>query len=238
MEGYYDIHTHIVPGVDDGSKNIGESLEMIKQMREQGVMTIIATPHYPDSKSEKIKDSFNELKKNVNEKYPDMRIYLGNEILNGSGIIDDLKSGKVLTLAESRYVLVEFLPGDSQKKIYSSLRQYIMNGYIPVIAHIERYESAYKDFDFLDEVINMGAYIQMNTESLTGKIFDRRAAHCRKLLVNGYVHLLGSDCHGTKVRKPFMKSAFSKLSADFIESDRAKKILFENPEKILENKYI
>lgn len=81
----YDLHTHIIPGVDDGSDSLEESLEMIRQMREQGVLNIVATPHYPDGQSEKINDAFILLKEKVNELYPDMKLYLGNELLNWSG---------------------------------------------------------------------------------------------------------------------------------------------------------
>lgn len=238
VNSYYDIHTHIVPGVDDGAGSLEESMEMIRQMREQGVLNIIATPHYPDSKTEKIRDAFDMLKKSVEDKYPDMKLYLGNELLNGPEIIEALENKKALTIADTKYILVEFLPGDSQRKIYSALREYILKGYIPIVAHVERYEALHKNYDFLDEIINMGVYIQMNTESFTGGMFDRRAAYCRKLLENGYIHFLGSDCHGAERRKPLMKDAIGKLKPGFVNSRLAEKILFENPMNMLEGKYI
>ena len=238
VKAYFDIHTHIVPGVDDGADSLEESLEMISQMREQGVLNIVATPHYPDGKTEKIKDAFAMLKKSVEDKYPDMKLYLGNELLNGPGVIEALKDKTALTIAGTKYILVEFLPSDSQRKIYSALREYILEGYIPIVAHVERYEALHKNYDFLDEIINMGAYIQMNTESLVGGMFDRRAAYCRKLLENGYIHFLGSDCHGAEKRKPLMKHAIEKLKPGFVNSKLAEKILFENPIKMLDGKYI
>lgn len=238
VKAYFDIHTHIVPGVDDGADSLEESLEMISQMREQGVLNIVATPHYPDGKTEKIKDAFDMLKKSVEDKYPDMKLYLGNELLNGPGVIEALKDKKALTIAGTKYILVEFLPSDSQRKIYSALREYILEGYIPIVAHVERYEALHKNYDFLDEIINMGAYIQMNTESLVGGMFDRRAAYCRKLLENGYIHFLGSDCHGAQKRRPLMKHAIEKLKPGFVNSKLAEKILFENPIKMLDGKYI
>lgn len=238
VKAYFDIHTHIVPGVDDGADSLEESLEMISQMREQGVLNIVATPHYPDGKTEKIKDAFDMLKKSVEDKYPDMKLYLGNELLNGPGVIEALKDKKALTIAGTKYILVEFLPGDSQRKIYSALREYVLEGYIPIVAHVERYEALHKNYDFLDEIINMGAYIQMNTESLVGGMFDRRAAYCRKLLENGYIHFLGSDCHGAQKRRPLMKHAIEKLKPGFVNSKLAEKILFENPIKMLDGKYI
>lgn len=238
VKAYFDIHTHIVPGVDDGAESLEESLEMISQMREQGVLNIVATPHYPDGKTEKIKDAFDMLKMSVEDKYPDMKLYLGNELLNGPGVIEALKNKTALTIAGTKYILVEFLPSDSQRKIYSALREYILEGYIPIVAHVERYEALHKNYDILDEIINMGAYIQMNTESLVGGMFDRRAAYCRKLLENGYIHFLGSDCHGAEKRKPLMKHAIEKLKPGFVNSKLAEKILFENPIKMLDGKYI
>lgn len=238
MSSYYDIHTHIVPEVDDGSESIEESMEMLRQMCEQGVSNIVATPHYPDGDSKNIKQMFQKLQECAKEKYPDIKLYLGNEILDGPGVIDALKDGRALTIAGTRYILVEFLPKDSSRKIYASLREYISNGYIPIVAHIERYENVCKNPDFLDEIIKMGAYIQMNTSSLVGNIFNRQAAQCRKLLTNGYIHFLGSDCHGAKIRKPFMKDIAKSLNAEFLDSNLAKKILYDNPAKMLEDKYI
>ena len=240
--GFYDIHTHILPGVDDGSKSPDESKHMLQMAYDQGVRHIVATPHFSvkgdNHPVDELKEKLALLQKQADEIDHSFTVSLGNELLNGPGMVEELQKGHALTMAGTRYILVEFLPSDKYQVLYHSLHEYIMAGYIPIIAHMERYEALYKNYDHIEELAKMGCYFQMNTESIVGGLFDRHAAYCRKLLMNGYVHFLGSDCHGANRRKPLMKDAIEKLKLEFVNSSLAEKILFENPIKMLEGKYI
>ncbi len=243
MTNYYDIHTHILPGVDDGSEDLEESAAMLKMAYDEGIMHIIATPHFEvgnrvNASKEVLEAALAKVREKAKEIDENMTISLGNELLDAPGMSDALKKGKALTIGGTRYILVEFLPSDKYDKIYTSMRNYIADGYIPVMAHMERYGCLEKNYDRLDELVKLGVYMQMNTESIIGGLFNRKAAYHRKLIKEGYISFLGSDCHGSENRIPVMQSAVKYLEKDGISEKALQKILVDNPSAMLEDKYI
>lgn len=134
-----DIHTHIIPLVDDGSSSIEESIELIKMEIKNGVTKIVCTPHQRDDffNKEEIINIFFKLKEKVSSLQVDL--YLGAEVLYYDNIINDLKDNKILTMNNSNYFLLEF-PTSLEFDIPSIVYEIITSGYIPIIAHIERYD--------------------------------------------------------------------------------------------------
>lgn len=242
MTGLYDVHTHILPGVDDGSRDMQETKRMLQMQRQQGVLHIIATPHFAVGDRQKSPDQLRDILEQVKETArridPEMTIDLGNELLNGPGVIAALQQGEALTLAGTRYILVEFLPTDRYSVIYQALRDYIMEGYIPVVAHMERYESLVSDRKRIEELIMLGAYFQMNAESLMGRRFSRRPTVCRRLVEEGLIHFIGSDCHRSDQRIPVMEDALAYLSKDYRQSGNFRKLVLENPQKLLADQFL
>lgn len=242
MMALYDIHTHILPGVDDGSQNMQETKRMLQMERQQGVLHVIATPHYAvgDSQTspEKLYSVLEQVREIARKIDPEMTVDLGNELLNGPGMIEALQKGEALTLAGTRYILIEFLPTDRYSVIYQALRDYIMEGYIPVVAHMERYEALVSDRNRIVELIMSGAYFQMNAESLIGRRFSRRPVACRRLLEDGLIHLMGSDCHHDDQRIPVMQDALTYLSKEFRQSRNFRKLVQDNPKALLANKFL
>ncbi|MDK2808972.1 MAG: protein-tyrosine phosphatase, partial [Clostridiales bacterium] len=209
---------------------------------EQGVRSIIATPHFISGST---KDTIVErrrlveqVKEVAKEIAPDLAVFIGNELYYTGAVLEDLQKGRASTLADSDYVLVEFSTTTPYKEIYQGFRQLIQAGYRPVLAHVERYEALYKKEDNIRELISLGIYIQMNTESVMGGLFDGRAAYCRKLMASGLIHLLGSDAHSDTKRPPLMLDAVTLLRKKNIPEALLEKILYVNPERILQNKYI
>jgi len=143
QERYIDIHSHILPGIDDGSKSMEETIRMLHIAAEEKITTIIATPHYEaggDNPSvEYLKDVLNQVQQEAYKVNKDFRLFLGNELYYSESIVEDLKSGKALTLAGSRYVLVEFSYTVDFRTMYRGINNIIYNGYIPILAHAERY---------------------------------------------------------------------------------------------------
>jgi protein-tyrosine phosphatase len=240
--GFYDIHTHILPGVDDGSKSPEESREMLQMAYDQGVRHIVATPHFSvhgkNHPVDELKKKQELLQEYAAEIDPQFTIDLGNELLNEPGMVEELRSGRALTMAGTRYILVEFLPSDKYHTLYHSLHEYIMAGYIPIVAHMERYEALYKDYDHIDELSRMGCYFQMNAESLVGGILQRKAAYHRRLVMEGYIQFMGSDCHSSKYRTPIMKDALRYLGHNREAERVLEKIVSGYPETMLSDKYI
>lgn len=242
MGGYYDIHTHILPGVDDGSKDISMTTEMLKAAWKEGIQHIIATPHFDTcSRNPEVQELYEalELTREAARRIDkNMTVSLGNEILNSAGAIEALKSGRALTLGETRYVLIEFLPDEGYTDIYNSLHNYIINGFIPVLAHMERYAALAGRFDYIEELIQMGVALQMNSGSLTGGIFNRKAAYNRKLVEGGYIHFIASDCHDISVRPPAMSEMLRQCCKSAGNSKRYKNLLIKNPERMLADEYL
>lgn len=241
MNGYLDIHSHILPGVDDGSKDMDMTMQMIGQAYEEGVRYMVATPHfYPGHRNAdfmEIERVFDEVSKVAKEKFPAMELLLGNEIYYKDEAVTLLEQKQIHTLNAGRYVLVEFNVGWEFQKIVMAVRKLTMKGYYPILAHVERYACLYKREDLVEQLIDMGAYIQINAETLLGGIFDGYKKYCMKLMSQGMVHFLGSDSHNTGSRQPVMEQAM-KILRKKIEPEILDKVLISNPEHFLRNEYI
>lgn len=242
MTALYDIHTHILPGVDDGSRNMQETKRMLQMQRQQGVLHVIATPHFAvgdqQESTEKLRAILDQVRETAKRIDSEMTIDLGNELLNGPGVITALQRGEALTLAGTRYILIEFLPTDHYSVIYQSLRDYIMEGYIPVVAHMERYEALMSDRKRIEELIMLGVYFQMNAESLIGRRFSRRPTVCRRLVEEGLIHFIGSDCHRSDQRIPVMQDALAYLSKEFRQSRNFRQLVQNNPQTLLADEFL
>ncbi|MBH1939361.1 hypothetical protein I5677_00475 [Mobilitalea sibirica] len=240
MQGYCDIHCHILPGVDDGAKDMEETCRMLSIAYNEGLRTIVMTPHYYVGMERIPKDRLLELKKKVGEAAQlidkEFKLFLGNEILYFTDIINALKRGEALTINDTRYILVEFLAESTFREIWKGLSQCIHAGYIPILAHAERYLDLVNKPDFVHELIKLGAYIQINLSS-TVRRFSKRTSFCHKLIKRGWVHFLGTDSHGADERSPIAKAAIKRLQKKYGEG-AVYKIMKENPMRMLENKII
>lgn len=238
---YIDIHAHIIPGVDDGAETMEESMSMIETAYQEGIRAIIATPHYgkwnPDYNKAYALGRFRELYAEVKKVHPDMKLFFGNEIFYGAEVIEDLRSGRAMTLGGTDYVLVEFSTEAEYSTIAEGLREFVSAGYRPVLAHVERYSSLHGDLKGVRELIENGTYIQVNARSYLGKITSRRTLWCRRLLDERMVHFIASDCHDAAARKPVMKSAVDemlRIAWDDIVTD----VVHTNIMKLVKNELI
>jgi protein-tyrosine phosphatase len=208
---------------------------------EQGIGTIIATPHFTvgakNATVEQLLTVRDLVQAEASKLDKDLRILLGNELYYSESIIDALKSKEALTLAGSRYVLVEFSVREDYRRIYKGFGELVRAGYAPILAHVERYQALKKKEHLIAELIELGCYIQMNSNSLIGGMFNTEAAYHRKLLNKGLIHLIASDCHDQELRVPKMK-AVAEVMQKKCEEGLIKHILIDNPLKIIENTYI
>ena len=171
--GLYDIHCHIVPGVDDGAVNLEEAVKMVEAQYKQGIRTIIATPHFRkgmfEPSASEVKKQFQILRKTVWEINKDMRLYLGSELYASENMISQIKDKRAMPMAGSNYVLTELYEAITASQVRAYLGILISKGYRPVIAHAERYGCMRNDINFIEDMIEMGAYIQLNADSVIGK---------------------------------------------------------------------
>ena len=177
---FTDIHCHVVPFVDDGADSMETSQAMIRMAYESGTRRIIATPHYGTRRAKastgRMLKRFKMLEEWVDSTYPDMEIYLGQELSYHYGIEEEIRRGRALTMADSQYALIEFKPGDEYSRIRQGLEAVQMGGYRPILAHAERCDVLAGNVDYVEELVHMGIYVQVNASSITGKN-DKR---CRK----------------------------------------------------------
>ena len=208
-----DFHGHFLPGMDDGSRSVAESLKMLQLAGEQGIGKMFATPHYypnetVDSFLVRRQQSWQKLKAAMEEtegSYP--QIALGAEVAyrQGIGNAEDLEK---LCLGDSRYLLLElpFVPWNSMLfRDISAIAN--VRGIIPVIAHVERYMSM-QPSKMLQRLWEQDVLFQINAESL---LTWYTRARVKKLLAQGAVQLLGSDCHNLTTRKPNLGPALDYL---------------------------
>jgi len=207
-----DIHSHILPGIDDGSKNMDMSLAMLKMAEENGTKTIVATPHYIKNRYENEFDGiFNlymELKLEAKAAGLNIEILLGQEIMLDSYSLELIKSGRLKGLDETRYILIEFPMDIIPKDAFNLIYELKLLSYIPILAHPERYIYIYQDITKINDFIQEGCYFQTNTGSLQG-IFGKKVQDCAKHLVeHGIVNFIASDTHSLKARNPSLTEGF------------------------------
>lgn len=252
FSGYVDIHTHILPYVDDGSDSVKATIEMINQEYEEGVRKIIATPHYgrwnPKYNPEYAKLVFSKIRDAIKLIHPDMELYFGNEIFYSHCITNDIKSGKASTLAGTSYVLIEFEPTNPYSKIEQGVRECIQSGYWPIIAHIERYKCLRNKPELVSDLIRFGAYVQVNAQTLLiekklfafdkmQKLQQNKFNFVINLAKEGHVHFVASDCHNMDTRKPLMEDAVDVIE-DEVGYEIARDITYRNVGKLLRGERI
>ncbi|MEG2349237.1 MAG: CpsB/CapC family capsule biosynthesis tyrosine phosphatase [Hungatella sp.] len=243
MESLYDVHCHLIPGVDDGSRDLEESLCALQLAYQQGIRTILCTPHLSGEDTgahyEKIHTQFTQLADAVQKQSygSDMELYLGNELYYSDAILEKLKNGQADTMAGSQYVLVEFDPGEAYPVLYRALRNLMNHGYMPILAHMERYRCLEGREQHLCELETMGIYLQVNASALSGSFLNPSAFRIRKLMRQGHIHLLATDSHGTHYRPPRMEAAAAWIRRH-CQAEIAERILYENPRRIIADQVI
>ena len=239
-ERIVDLHMHVVPGVDDGSESIEESLEMLRRSAKQGVTDVFCTSHngYADRYAEDYFKAFIQLKVAVKNAGIDVNLYKGCEVLCMEDKMDDilrgLESGAFSTLGNSKCVLTEFYPEVYVEEGLSIVQTLKKAGYTPIIAHMERNKNI-AGF-MVNTLVENGAYIQINAHSLGLGADISVKLRARELLDGGKVHFIGSDSHGVFYRPPRLEEGISYIKERFAPFV-ARQILFDNAKMIFnENK--
>ncbi|MBR0480015.1 hypothetical protein IJJ49_01995 [Candidatus Saccharibacteria bacterium] len=234
-----DIHTHILPGVDDGAENFYESIEIVKYLARQGVTDIIATPHYVNETeytSERAENLrlFDALKRELAAAGVKTRIFLGSEIYIDPEILELIKTEKISPLAESKYLLVELPLSGNFPNYEDYFNDLILRGYKVILAHPERYETVQKNYEIIKDLREKGVLFQSNFGSILGKYGREAKKTVKKLAKDKLIFTFGSDTHRAS-RRDYITLARKKLLKYYSERE-LNYILTTNPGKILENK--
>lgn len=214
MNKIVDFHSHVLPGVDDGSQSVEQSIQMLEQTARQGIGQIVATPHfYPHSDDPKRflarrdraeKALREEMRRH--EHLPELKI--GAEVYYFNGISDaDVLSE--LTIDKKRYILIEMPLSPWTDRMYRELEGiWVRQGLMPVIAHVDRYISPWRSYGIPERLDQLPVIVQANADFFLQKSTKRMAM---RLLKKGRIHLLGSDCHNLSERSPNLGQAISAI---------------------------
>ena len=214
-----DIHIHALFGVDDGADTEEKMYEMVDASYRDGVRFLCVTPHYhPGFYGDNGADTdhaFALLKSYVAEHYPDLTLALGNELHYSASSVTWLKENLCHTMNESRYVLVDFSNDEAASTILDAMTKLLGLGYIPILAHAERYKKLSRNCTDLMELQTRGVIIQMDTQSLLGDFgrFELRRSY--KMIKLGLVDIISTDAHGLSTRPPNLSSAYQLIKAHY-----------------------
>ena len=233
-----DIHTHVLPGIDDGAQDLVETFEILKVLSQQGVTTLIATPHiisgvYENTRSI-IDKKIQKVQNLIDESKLNLTIYAGAELYSEPDIITKTEKEK-LTLGDSNYILIETSLQRFPDNFDEILFHFQQKGYRPIIAHAERFLPFINNIDYLLTIVNREIFIQMNSGSLLGIYGKTVKELALEMLKIGCVHVIASDVHGLKKRPILMKEAYEYIAAN-LSRDIAGLLFYENPKRILNNK--
>ncbi len=195
-----DLHTHLLYGIDDGSKSLEESIKLLKQLRASGIREIMLTPHYIENSkymcnNKDKKKLLDDLKKAAKENNIDVSLYLGNEVFYTSHFIELIEKKEISTLNNSKYLLFEFPMHSYYSGGGEIISKIISKGYVPILAHPERYEEFQEKPDLAEEYLRMGLLLQGNSTSLFGKYGRKPKKLLKYYIKKGWISFLGTDTH-------------------------------------------
>ena len=233
---FTDLHIHILCGVDDGAKTEADMYAMTDAVYAGGTRNLCATPHFhPGYFGDNIKgaeEAFNKLSAYVSEKYPQMKLYLGNELRYSKDCVSWLEQGACRTVNGTDFVLVDFSEREEKRNIVRGLENLLNAGYTPILAHVERYRDFERDFRTLADLRTNGVILQIDARSVTRDFGLGTQYRCRNLLEKMLVDIVSTDAHNLNTRPPDMMRCYAYIKKQH-GTDYARAVCLENAEHIL-----
>lgn len=231
-----DLHCHILPGVDDGAKDVSQSIEMAKAAEKEGITAIIATPHHMNGtyKNEKaaVEYDVDILNTQLQQAGIGVDIYAGQEVRLYGELLQDYENNKLLTVNHSTHMLVEFpsssIPAFAEQLLFDMQ----LKGITPIIVHPERNAAIAEDPDRLYKLIKNGALSQVTAASVNGKFGKKIKALSMQLIEADLTHFIATDAHNTTSRGFGLGQAYSEIDSDYAAYFQ------ENAEAVLAGQYI
>lgn len=233
-----DLHCHILPGIDDGATDLGVSLQMARAFVADGVTTVACTPHILPglyhNQGPQIRQAVLELQSALDQEGIPLRLVTGADVHIAPDLVAGLRSGRVLSLADSRYVLVEPPHHVAPVRMEDLFFNLLVAGYVPVLTHPERLAWIEAQYTAIQRLIHGGVWMQITAGSLTGA-FGRTAQYwANKMLDEGCVHILASDAHDAQRRPPNLGRG-REFAEKRVGIEEAEHLVWTRPTAILEN---
>src|SRR5665647_359640 len=236
-----DIHSHLLPNVDDGAVDMDMAMEMLRIGVEEGTTNMVLTPHYIQGYYENTKESLlkgvQTIQVLANQAGMKIELYCGNEIHIDDNLIKLIEQGKVLPLNNSRYLLIEFSMFEIPYYADEILYRIMLKGFVPIIAHPERNMLISKDINIVKRLVERGVLMQVNGDSINGSYGKTVAKSAFEIIKKGLANFVASDAHSNTHKTPGLRKARKNIVNSFNES-LAQKIFYENPMKVILNESI
>lgn len=231
-----DLHCHILPGIDDGAQDLAQSLEMAAAAQEEGIHTIVATPHHKNGTYENEKSAIlydvDVLNKQIKNMGIDVQIVPGQEIRLYGELLEDYEQDRLAVIHQSAYMLVEFpsstIPAFAEQVLFDIQ----MKGITPIIVHPERNAAIAEDPNRLYKLIKNGALSQVTAASVNGKFGKKAKALSMQLIESNLTHFIATDAHNTTSRGFGLAAAYSEIDPDYADYFQ------ENAEAVLAGQYV
>ena len=238
----FDLHSHILPYTDDGSRDMEEALEMARIAADSGVRVMVATPHanqrgwYENYATGRMKEIFRLLKDKIQDSRISLTLLPGMEIFASSDIVELIRRGRLCPMAGTSFFLIEFPFDCPQRQMEYLLEEMLEEGCVPLIAHPERYYCVQNDPMLLKDFKSMGCLIQLNKGSVFGRFGPRSGETAKRMLDGKLADVIGSDAHRADSRTPDM-GPFSQYLINEYGGEEAARLLEENPRRLLSGVY-
>ena len=232
-----DLHCHILPGIDDGPELLDESIEMCRIAVNDGISKVVCTPHHVAGKynnnRKKIIRCVEKLQASIDSENIPLTLYPGCEIRLDLNLVENIKAGELLTMNDSgRYITLELSNEALPKNIEEIISSLIFAGIIPIIAHPERNLAIRSNPEIIYQLVQLGALAQLTASSLTGRLGSRIEKFSVFLLEHKLAHMLVTDAHSSKRRRPVLSEGLKRLK-EIVGEKAAMEMVEAVPEKIL-----
>ena len=236
-----DIHSHILPNIDDGSRSIEETFNLIREAKNVGFDAIVTTSHYMEGYYETNVPErevwLNAICENMQVKNIDMKLYLGNEIYMSENIIKLLEERKASTINDTSYVLFELPLNVEPLNLYDVIYELQQYKLVPILAHPERYSFVQKEPELIYDLVEKGVLMQANYGSIIGQYGKKAQMIVLKLLEGNMIHMFGSDVHRQNTIYPKIPQILAELN-DIIGEEKLEELTTTNPNLVIHNKKI
>lgn len=233
-----DLHSHILPGVDDGSPDIDTSLAMARMAVADGIEVMAATPHFMpgmyDNRSADIRARVATFNERLEQDGIDLAVVTGADAHIRPDFLAALKAGEILSLHDTRYVLFEPPHNIMPQRMEDVLFNLQVAGYVPVLTHPERLKWIEQHYSVVQRLAEAGVWMQITAGSLTGRFGRRPRYWAERMLNEGRIHILASDAHNLTSRPPIMSDACD-LAAAALGPEEARNLVLVRPMNMLDN---
>ncbi|MDE2385235.1 MAG: capsular biosynthesis protein [Alphaproteobacteria bacterium] len=233
-----DLHSHILPGVDDGARDVETSLEMARMAVADGIRVMACTPHFMpglyDNTAPDIFARVQRLQADLDGAAIPLFLVTGCDAHIRVDFLEGLRNNQILRLNDSRYVLFEPPHNIVPQRMEDLLFNLVTSGFVPILTHPERLKWIESNFALIESLFNQGVWMQITAGSLTGRFGKRPKYWADRMLAEGMVHILATDAHNTRSRPPLLSEA-RQVAAAALGLDEAENLVLRRPALVLDN---